>query len=562
MVRKTVLLLGAAMLAGCAASGSAPMTEETDMASAAQTGAQSGYDLAAMRGAIAPVEMNPDTSFLNAEERQVVNLLIDAAEMMREIYLRQAYARNPEVRVAIAASGDTQALAMFDLHMGPWDTLNEKHPFWGAAPAPEGAGFYPEDLTRQELDAYLAAHPNQKDSILNGYTVVRRQGERLVAVPYSEAYAEWLRPAAAKLKEAAAITSNASLKRFLTLRADAFLSNDYYESELAWMDVSGTPIEMVIGPYEVYTDELYGQKTAFEAFVTLQNPEEAAKLSHYKALLKDMEANLPVADGYKNFERDFNSPILVAEQVHGGGDNERGVQTIAFNLPNDERVREAKGAKKVILENVLGAKYDRILVPLAKLVLQPQAAAQVSKQYMTLFTLFHELAHSLGPGTIMVDGRETTVGAELKEVYSASEEAKADIMGMWNLLYMMERGELPAAEQSELLATYAAGLFRGMRFGIDEAHGRGAALQYRWMRDKGALVWDERAGRFRVDEEKMVAAIESLTARIVTLQGDGDYAGMKAFFEDTARLDGPARTVIASMDSVPIDIQPIYPDQI
>jgi hypothetical protein len=328
------------------------------------------------------------------------------------------------------------------------------------------------------------------------------------------------------------------------------------------MDLSGTPIEVVIGPYEVYTDTLYGTKTAFEAFVTVQDPQESAALAKYKNLLPDMERNLPVEERFKNFSRPFTSPILVADQVHGGGDNVPGVQTIAFNLPNDERVREQKGAKKVILANVLGAKYDRILAPMAGLVLVPEQARLVTKKYMSNETLFHELAHSLGPGTISVGGRQTTVNAELKDVYSASEEAKADVMGVYNILYMMDRGELPAAEREQALATYFAGIFRAVRFGIDEAHGRGAAMQYSYLQERGAFNWDERGARFRIDYRKMEAGIRELTAVLVRFQGNGDYAGTKAFFERYARLDDRARAVLATAAGIPTDIQPVYPERV
>lgn len=528
----------------------------------AATGGTEAYDMAASRAKIARIAMNPDVSFLNAEERQVVNLLIQAAELMNPIYLRQRSAENPQLRAAIETSGNAALLDMFDLHFGPWDTLAENHAFHGARSMPPGAGFYPTDLTKEQFDAYLAANPGEREALTSGYTVVKRQGDRLVAVPYSVEYKEWLEPAAKLLEEAARTTSNASLKRFLNLRAQAFRTNEYYESELAWMDVSGTPIEVVIGPYEVYTDSLYGTKTAFEAFVTVQDPKESGALSHYKELLRDMEQNLPVEDRYKNFNRPFDSPILVADQVHGGGDNVPGVQTVAFNLPNDERVREAKGAKKVILANVLGAKYDRILEPMAEFVLVPEQARQVSKKYMTNETLFHELSHSLGPGTITLDGRQTTVNAELKDVYSASEEAKADVMGMHNILYMMRRGELPAAEREQALATYFAGIFRAVRFGIDEAHGRGAALQYSYLREKGAFEWVPEQKRFRVDFDRMEQGLRDLTADLVRLQGNGDYEGTKAFFERYARLDDEARAVLAATAHIPTDIQPDYPERV
>lgn len=524
--------------------------------------ASGAYDLAAQRAKIARIRMAPNTAFLNAEEREVVNLLIEAAELMNPIYLRQRSVENPTIRAEIARSAHprkAELLDMFDLHFGPWDTLAENHPFYGGEKMPPGAGFYPEDLTKAGLDAYLEANPGQKEALTSPYTVVKRRGDRLVAVPYSVEYRQWLEPAARLLERAAARTSNASLRKFLKLRAEAFRTNDYYESELAWMDVGGTPIEIVIGPYEVYTDTLYGTKTAFEAFVTVQDPRESAALAKYKALLPDMERNLPVEDRYKNFSRPFASPILVADQVHGGGDNVPGVQTIAFNLPNDERVREAKGAKKVILANVLGAKYERILAPMAGLVLVPDQARLVTRKYMTNETLFHELSHSLGPGTINVGGRQTTVNAELKDVYSASEEAKADVMGLYNILYMMKRGELPGAEREEALATYFVGIFRAVRFGIDEAHGRGAAMQYSYLRDKGAFRWDEGADRFRIDYDRMEAGLRDLVAELVRLQGDGDYAGTKAFFERHARLDERARAVLAKTAHIPTDVQPIYP---
>lgn len=514
---------------------------------------------------LATIEMRPDTSFLTAEERQVVNLLNQAGNLMSAIYQRQLFEKNPQVRAQIAGldrPDRDRLVEKFDAFFGPWDPIEEDKPFFGNTPRPDGGGFYPADLTKAEFEAYLAAHPEQKESLTDPYTVVRRQGERLVAVPYSVEYREFLEPAARLLEQAAAITTNPSLKRFLTLRAQSFRTDDYYESELAWMDLKDTPIEIAIGPYEVYDDRLQGRKTAFEAFVTLKDPKESKALDVYKGQLRAMEANLPVPDRFKNFQRGFESPIAVADQIHGGGDNVPGVQTIAFNLPNDERVREAKGAKKVILRNVLGAKYERILKPMAPLIFVPENAKDVTQRYMFQETLFHELAHSLGPGTITVNGRKTTVDAELKELHTGIEEAKADVMGAWNIMFMMDRGILPKAERDQIRTTYVAGLFRAMRFGTNSAHGRGAAMQYGYLRDKGALVWDAGARRFRVDKSKIDGAIRDLVADIVRLQATGDYAGTKALMERWAGLDPEARSVIDSMSAIPVDIRPVYPDRI
>ena len=511
---------------------------------------------------LARVEMNADTSFLNAEEREVVNLLNQAADLMSEIYKRQTTPNYDQLRAQVAATNDPALLEKFDAFFGPWDPIEDGKPFFGNQPKPPGAGFYPADLTKEEFDRYLAANPGEAEALTDPYTVVKRQGEKLVAVPYSQEYKQWLEPAAKLLEQAAAKTSNPSLKKFLTLRAQAFRTDDYYESELAWMDLTGTPIEVAIGPYEVYTDALYGRKTAFEAFVTLKDPKESQALDLYKGHLRDMEANLPVEERYKNFKRGFESPLVVADQVHGGGDNVPGVQTIAFNLPNDERVREAKGAKKVILRNVLGAKYERILKPMGSLILVPDQAGNVTQRYMFMETLFHELSHSLGPGTITVDGRETTVDKALKEIAGGFEEAKADVMGAFNIMQMMDKGVIPAAERAQIRATYIAGLFRAMRFGVGEAHGRGAAMQYRYLREKGALNWDSDAKRFRIDEDKIDGAIRDLVAAIVRLQGDGDYEGTKAFLDKYARLDAEAEQVIGTMQAIPVDIRPVYPSRI
>ena len=540
-----------------------PVATETEVASA-NASMDAAYDLDAQFAKLAVIDMNPDTSYLTAEERDVVNLLIEASGYMDEIYLRQRGTDLPQLRETIARSrrGDRDLLlAMFDRNFGPWDEVAELHPFFGGRPMPEGAGFYPTDLTREEFDAYLATNPGERAALTSPYTVVRRQGERLVAVPYSVAYRQWLEPAAALLRRASARTTNASLKRFLSLRADSFLSDDYFASEMAWMDLKDTPIEIAIGPYEVYTDRLFGTKTAFESFVTLRNPEESAALAKYKNYLRDMEGNLPIEDRYKNFQRGFESPIAVADQVHGGGDNVPGVQTIAFNLPNDERVREAKGAKKVILSNVLGAKFDRILDPMGTIVLQPAQAGLVRKKYMEMNTLFHELSHSLGPGTITVDGLETTVNEALRDQYSALEESKADVMGIYNILYMMERGEIPASEKPELIATYFTGLFRSMRFGTESAHGKGAALQYGYLKDKGAFAWDDGTQRYSVDYAKMEAGIRDLLNAQLMLQATGDYAGVQAIFARYG-LDDAARSRFAAMSDIPVDIAPVYPDEV
>ncbi len=566
MKKILVLCLTAALAACSGEKAEPPAAEERYVAEevAPPEGVMERAVLETMRDQFAVVEMEVDTSFLTDEERAVINKLNEVGDLMSEIYLVQRSPYNPTWRAELAASDvENKALLLdlFDLHFGPWDTLDNNRPFYGEDPMPDGAGFYPADITREEFENWIAEHPEDEEAFKSWYTVVRREEGGLVSIPYSVYYGQWLQPAAQLMREAADITTNESLKRFLTLRADAFFSDDYYESELAWMDLDG-PIEAAIGPYEVYTDNLFGYKTAFEVFITIKNPEESAALAKYKNYLRDMEANLPVEEAYKNFKRGFESPIAVTYQLHGGGDNVPGVQTIAFNLPNDERVREAKGAKKVILNNVLGAKFDRILKPMADVVLVDDQAGLLVKKYMSLNTLFHELAHSLGPGTITVNGEETTVSAELKELYTMTEEGKADVLGAYNVLYMMELGELPAAEKENFLATYFTGLFRAMRFGLNAAHGKGAAFQYSYFKEAGAFAYDATEGAFRLDFARLEQAITDLTRDIIVVQGDGSYDQAKAFLDRYATIDEEAQGVIAALTHLPVDIQPIYPDRI
>ncbi len=548
-----------------AATPEAPAETVAPIAQKTATPAASREVLDTMRAQIAVIDMATDTSFLSDEEREVVNLLNQTANLMSEIYIRQVSEQNPAWRTVIAEAGspDTELLLnLFDLHFGPWDTLGENQPFFGDAVRPVGAAFYPADMTQEEFEAWVAAHPEDEAAFKSGYTIIRRTDDGgLEAIPYSVHYREWLEPAAALLRQASQVTTNASLKNFLALRADSFLSDDYFDSEMAWMDLDGA-IEVAIGPYEVYTDGLFGYKTAYEAFVTIKNPDESAALDKYKGMLRDMEANLPVPEAYKNFKRGFESPIAVVDQVHGGGDNVPGVQTVAFNLPNDERVREAKGAKKVLLNNVLGAKFDRILEPMAEKVLVADQASLLMRKYMVNEVLFHELSHSLGPGTITKDGTETTVNAELKELYSAMEEGKADVMGAYNILYMMQLDELPAAEKENFLATYFVGLFRAMRFGIGAAHGKGGAYQYSFLREQGAFSVDEETRKYVLNFDKLEQAISTLTAKVVVIQGDGDYNKAAAFLSGYGVLDDDANRIIGSMADIPVDIQPVYPDEI
>jgi hypothetical protein len=507
----------------------------------------------------APTTLEADMSALSDEDRQVLDLLVQAAQLMDEIFLRQVWVGNPELRdrlQGLEGEGTEAAWDYYRINFGPWDRLAAFEPFIGDRPHPEGAGYYPVDMTAQELEAWLEEHPDDREAFTSLFTVIRREGERLVAVPYSREYRQWLEPATELLRRAAEATSNESLARFLRLRADAFLTDDYYESDLAWMDLDA-PVEVTIGPYEVYEDELFGYKAAFEAFVTVDLPEESAALERYKERLPWLEQNLPIPDEHKNPSRGTESPIRVVDTVFTGGDTKAGVQTTAFNLPNDERVREAKGSKKVLLRNVMRAKYDQILVPIGERVLSPEDAERVSFDAFFNEVLHHELSHGLGPGKITLDGRETEVRLELKEHYSTLEEAKADVMGVYDILALIDEGEMPEELRETLEPTYVAGLFRSARFGVHEAHGQGVVAQFNYLREKGALEVDEE-GRYRTVSEKFPEAIRDLAHDMLMLQASGDYPGTEAFLAKYGEPDEALLAALAKLEDLPVDIKPIY----
>ena len=514
------------------------------------------------------VAIDYDRSLLGENERAVVAKLIEASKFIDEIYWRQVSEQNPDYRTRLAAQAtrsdrDRAGYEYFIANKGRWDRLAQDEPFiepFGAAGRkPEGAAFYPPDITKEETERYIAAHPEQKEALQGLFTVVRRQGDRLVTIPYSVHYRELLEPAAARIRKAAALTNNASLRNYLTRLADAFFRDEYRESDMAWMDLEG-PLEVVIGPYEVYEDALFNWKAAFQSFINVVDRPETEKLAVYAQHLPAMERNLPIPDEHKNPNRGTESPIRVVQEVYTAGDARRGVQTAAFNLPNDEVVREQKGSKKVLLKNVMDAKFRMSGQPIAMRVLDPAQRPLLNFDAYFNFVLFHELSHGLGPGLITPPGggERTDVRLLLKETYSAIEECKADVVGVWNILYAMDNGLLRAFDEQQLYATYAGLHFRSMRFGIDEAHGRGTAVQWNWLREQGAIV-PGGDGTFRVDFAKMRPAVQALATELLMIEATGDYARAQRLLSKYGVSTPEIESVTARLKDIPVDITPYFP---
>lgn len=508
-----------------------------------------------------------DRSLLDDNERQVVALLIEASRLIEEIYWRQVSEQNPDYRQQLAEQADDSdrdraGYQYFIANKGRWDRLKEDdpfvEPFGEAGRKPPGAAFYPHDITKEEFERYVAAHPDQKDALQGLFTVVRRQGDQLIAIPYSTYYREYLGPMATRLRAAAALTNEPTLKNYLTKLADALLSDNYRESDMAWMDLRG-PIEAVIGPYEVYEDGLFNFKASFESFVTVVDKPESDKLAIYAQHLPAMERNLPEPDEYKNPNRGTESPIRVVQEIFTAGDARTAVQTAAFNLPNDEVVREQKGSKKVLLKNVMDAKFRMSGRPIALRILDPSQRDLLSFDAYFNFVLFHELSHGLGPGLItQPNGERVDVRFLLKDTYSALEECKADVLGVWNILYAQEQKLLTAFDERQLYATYAGLHFRSMRFGVDEAHGRGTAVQWNWLREKGAIV-PRNDGTYSVDFAKMRDGVRTLATELLTIQATGDYARAQALLAKYGVSTPEIESVIAKLTDIPVDITPVFP---
>ncbi|MDH3732574.1 MAG: peptidase [Gemmatimonadota bacterium] len=558
------LPLAFALSIGVAACGSPEGEPATLDAAGAEVPFASGVtadDLERRVDQFAPVELTFDASLLDEPHRRAMKALVQASDILNEIFLDQVWSGNRALRERLAEAegeGADAARAYFDIMYGPWDRLEHEEPFLTAGPKPPGAGYYPEDATKAELEAWLADHPELRDEFASYFTMIQRDGDGFVIVPYNEAHGDRLTEAGSLLREAAGLIENETVSRFLETRADAFLSNDYFESDVAWMRIADNLIDPTIGPYEVYEDVLFGYKAAFESFITLRDPTESAKLDRLAALMPDLEAALPIPDEHKYLDRPFTSPISVVTEVYAAGDTRSGVQTLAFNLPNDARVRAQEGSKKVMLTNIIEAKFEKILAPIASVLMDPDQVEDVAFDPFYTQVLVHELAHGLGPDYVTGSDRATTVNAALQELYSPIEEAKADVVGVHSLAVLTGRGEYTEDFLRQVYVSHAASLFRCVRFGTTEAHGKGCLMQFNWFLETGAILHDSDTGRFSVDLEAISGAVSGLAREFLLLQATGDYDATAAFMERYGEVPDVLTAAIERLGEVPVDIRPTY----
>lgn len=521
-------------------------------------------DIKARLAKFAPTELTYDAARLGAEDRQVLQKLVEAARPIDDIFWRQAYPQGLELKSALersTAPEDKDYLRFLLINFGPFDRQDGNKPFLGTEAKPEGAGFYPYDLTRAEFEAFIKEHPESRESFESPYTVIRRANGGLKAVPYNVEYREFLEPMARALREAAAIAADPSLKTYLSHRADGLLSNDYYQSDCDWIDLKDNLPEIVIGPFEVYEDGLNGLKASYESFVYVNDLESMKKVKGYLAYLDEMQKSLPVDKKYKTaVVTGLQSPLNVVTEVFTAGDTKAGVQTSAFVLPNDERVREKKGTKKIFLKNMMEAKFNKSLIPISQRVLPPEDVKSVTFDAYFNEVILHEISHVFGVNYITLpDGTKTTVNKALKDLNPAIEEGKADIVGLYNVRLLMDRGWIAKDRKKEIYTTYLAGLFRAMRFGVTEAHGLGTLVQFNFLKEEGAILYDQAAGVFRVDPAKFEAAVADLAARFLIVEGDGSYEKAAQFLDRYGKLDAFTANALKKLADIPVDIAPIFP---
>lgn len=514
-------------------------------------------DLQKMTARFAPVSMRVDTSKLSVGDKAALVKLVQAGRLINQLFLQQIWSGNLGMEAELRRDQTPLGRARyeyFELNKGPWSDLDDHTAFLPGVPPrkPEGANFYPQNVTKAEFEAWAKTLSPDARTLAEGFFSVITRGAdgKLRAVPYSEAYKQELTTLAGLLRDAAGSTDNATLKHFLELRAAAFLSNDYYASDLAWMDLDA-PLDITIGPYETYNDEIFGYKAAFEAYINLRDDAETAKLKFFGDHMQEVENSLPIDAKYRNPKIGALAPIRVVNQVLASGDGDHGVKTAAYNLPNDERVVHERGSKRVMLRNVQEAKFHTTLEPISKTVLAPGAQASLSFDSFFTHILAHEMSHGIGPHQITVNGRSSTPRQELKELYSAIEEAKADVLGLYMLQHFYDRGYVKP-EETKLYTTFLASSFRTLRFGLTEAHGKGMAMQFSYLMDKGAFVYRNNA--WEVDQIKIKGAVRDLAHDLLTIEATGDYAGAKKMLDTLGVLRGPVAATIERVTSVPVDI--------
>ena len=545
--RSTIALALAAiaLMAGCA-------TEERVGETAAP--AAPAEDVPAARLArYATVDLTAPTGVLTEKERQMIPLLMQAAQEMDALFWEQAYGDKGPLLSGIA---DPDLRRIVEINYGPWDRLEGNAEVMdGAGKKADGANLYPKDMTKEEFEAACAKAPDKGEALKSLYTIVRRdEAGGLIAVPYSKAFSERLGRASDLLKQAAALAEDPGLRRYLELRATALVTDDYRASDVAWMDMKDNTIDVVIGPIETYEDLLFGYKASFTGYVLVKDKEWSSRLARYASFLPSLQEGLPVPAAYKSERPGADADLNAYDVVYYAGDCNAGSKTIAINLPNDETVQLEKGTRRLQLKNAMKAKFDQILSPIAQILIDAKQRQHVTFDAFFANTMFHEVSHGLGiKNTIAGNG---TVRQALKEQASALEEAKADVLGLYMITALHDRGELGDAALKDNYVTFVASIFRSIRFGATSAHGRANLMAFNFLREGGAFKEDDATGAYTIDFDRMKQSLNTLAEKILKFQGDGDHEGVTAFMTAMNAIDDQLGNNLADVSAarIPVDV--------
>jgi hypothetical protein len=500
-----------------------------------------------------PVEMPFHAAGLSARERRMVEKLVEACQLLDSVYWRQSDYGGLQV---YKTTRDATLKSLLGVMGGRWDLLDGNHFFLGEMPQPPGREWYPHDLTPAGLDEYLRRHPEDRAAIYDPYTVVRRQGDRLVGVKYHDAYGQLLRPMAQALRDAAALSDDAAFAAFLRLRADALLTDDYYKSDLAWLDLKQPKFDAIFAPYETYDDGLLGVKTSYGASILIRNDEESRKLAVYEKYVPEIQDALPVDAADRPSKRGHLTPMEVMDAPYRAGDLLHGYQAVADNLPNDPRLHQEKGSKKIFFKNFGDARVDYVILPVARKLMAPEQSAKVSGDGYLTGSLMHEIAHDLGPAFARRDGRQIEINEAIGPAYSGLEEAKADAVGMFGFAWLVEHNAVPRERLEEVYASYTGGLLRTLRFGAGEAHGRAETMEFNYLVENGALSLA--SGSYRIDYARMPGAIAALARELLRMEATGDRAGAEAWFRKYDVVPAELKSALAAAADVPVDIRPVF----
>jgi hypothetical protein len=508
-----------------------------------------------------PVQMPFNASQLSAREQQLVAKLVKACQELESIYWRQSDPEGLALYQSLAEShspADAELRRFLRINGSRFNLIENNKPFVGTAPMPPGRGFFPADMTRKEFDAYVAAHPDQKAALYDPFTMVRRNGNALEAVPYHVAYKQWVDPAAAALREAADLSDDPPFAKFLRLRADALQSDTYFESDIAWVSLVNPKIDVIFAPYETYLDDLLGVKTSYGASILIRNEAESSKLDVFQKYVPDIQDSLPLAAEDRPSKRGLFSPMEVMDAPYRAGDLRHGYQAVADNLPNDPRIHEQKGSKKIFFKNFMDARVNYVILPIAQRLLRPDQAALASAEGYLASTMMHEISHGLGPAFARTAGGKRDIREAIGPTYSGLEEAKADVVGLYGLKWLVDRGDVPREKLNGYYASEVAGIFRTVRFGVAEAHGLAEIMEFNYYTERGAITHDAGAGRYAIDFDRMPGAVASLAKELLEQEAAGDRARAEAWFKKYGTVPPELAKALGAASAVPVDVDPIF----